>query len=282
MILAYHGATSMKSDLETDVKATSKAGFKALDLWASKVDDYLKTHSVSDLDSLLKSNNVKCNSISSIEFIAFRGAEYEKIRNRCKQLCEISEAIGRTKIVVVPSPTPKMEDGELNFPWEKVVDEYVAVLKDLSDIAKPRGALLSFEFLGFAWCTVRTPKGLNEIVQKVARENVGISFDSCHFYAGGGELSEIEALKAKDIFEFHLNDLEDIPKEAITDAKRLLPGLGVIKIDGILSRIKNVGYDGYCAVEIFRPEYWDWDPYVLAAEAKKTATKVLSPHFNVE
>ena len=282
MILAYHGATSMNSDLETDVKATAKAGYKALELWAAKIDEYLKTNSINDFANLLKSNNVKPASINSIEFIGFRGSEYINIQNRLKQLCEVSAAIDNTKIVVVPSPTPRPEGPDPNFPWKKIVDEYVTVLRDMSDIAKPYGVGLCFEFLGFAWCSVRTPRGADEIVKKVDRDNVGINFDSCHFYGGGGELDEIHTLDPKQIYTYHINDLEDIPKEAILDSNRLLPGLGVIDLEGICSRLKKIGYDGFCSIELFRPEYWDWDPFKLAEESRRTALKVLEPHFNVE
>jgi 2-keto-myo-inositol isomerase len=73
-----------------------------------------------------------------------------------------------------------------------------------------------------------------------------------------------------------------LPKEAITDAKRILPGQGVIPLDDICQRLKNVGYDGDCSVELFRPEYWEWDPNELAVQVRDSAMKVLSPYFEVE
>ncbi len=41
MKLAFHGATTMTSDLETDIAITARAGFKALEIWATKMDRYL-------------------------------------------------------------------------------------------------------------------------------------------------------------------------------------------------------------------------------------------------
>ena len=74
MRVAFHGATTMTSDLETDVRVTAYAGFKALELWATKVDKYLQTHSVDELKALLANTNVAPMTFNSIEFIAFRGA----------------------------------------------------------------------------------------------------------------------------------------------------------------------------------------------------------------
>jgi 2-keto-myo-inositol isomerase len=86
----------------------------------------------------------------------------------------------------------------------------------------------------------------------------------------------------KYLVNHSLDDLEDLPKEAITDAKRILPGLGVIPLADICQRLKKLGYDGDCSVELFRPEYWDWDPKELAVQVRAAALRVLSPYFEVQ
>jgi len=267
----------MTSDLETDVMATAHAGLKALELWAGKMDEYLADHSLGDLKDLLAEQDVAPMSINSLEFITFRGDEYPQIKARCRELCQMAQAIGCPTIVVVPSPTPSRETT-----WEEIVEEHVKVLRDLSDIAAEYGVRLSFELLGFGWCSVRTPRGAWEIVQKTGRDNVGLVVDCAHVYGGGGLFNEIDAVDPAHIFTFHLDDLEDLPKEAITDAKRLLPGLGVIPLDDICRRLQKLGYNGDCSVELFRPEYWEWNPMELAVKVRGSAEKVLSPYFELE
>jgi 2-keto-myo-inositol isomerase len=277
MRLGFHGATAMTSDLETDVRATAHAGLTALEMWAAKIDKYLADHSLDQLKGLLTDNGVAAMSINSIEFITFRGDEYPQIKTRCRELSQLAQAIGCPTIIVVPSPTPSWQTT-----WEEIVDEHVKVLRDLSDIAGEYGVNLSFELLGFGWCSVRTPRGAWEIVQKTGRDNVGLVVDCAHLWGGGGLFDEIEMVDSAHIFTFHLDDLEDLPKEAITDAKRILPGQGVIPLGDICQRLKNVGYDGDCSVELFRPEYWEWDPNELAVQVRESAMKVLSPYFEVE
>ena len=277
MKLAFHGATSMMSDLETDVVITAHAGFKALELWAAKVDCYLAVHSLADLYTLFEHHNITPLAINSIEFIAFRGSEFAQVEKRLHELGKIAQAIGCLTVVVVPSPLP-----DRNISWAEVTTEYVKVLRNLSDIACQYSIKLSFEFLGFGWCSVRTPRSAFEIIQKVDRDNVGLTIDAAHFYGGGGLMNELDQLDPARIFAFHLDDLEDTPKEAITDSKRLLPGLGVVPLNDICTRMKHIGYNGSCAVELFRPEYWNWDPQELADKAYEAAFKVLSPHFQIE
>jgi 2-keto-myo-inositol isomerase len=277
MKLAFHGATTMTSDLETDVAISAQAGFKALEVWVAKMDSYLAGHSLADLNALFVNHGVTPLTLNSIEFFAFRGSEYAQIQARLHELGRIAQAIGCPTVVVVPSPSP-----DRNITWADVMAEYVKVLRDLSDIAHQYNLKLSFEFLGFGWCSVRTPRAAFEIIQKADRDNLGLTVDAAHFFCGGGLLSELDQLDPKRIFAFHLDDLEDTPKEAITDASRLLPGLGIVPLDDICARLKRIGYAGSCSIELFRPEYWNWDPQELAIKARQAALKVLSPHFQIE
>ena len=277
MKLGFHGATTMTSDLETDVEISAAAGFKGLEVWATKMDTYLTTHSVEELRDLFVNNAVQPLAINSIEFIGFRGDEYPWIQKRCAELSQLAQSIGCPTIAVVPSPTP-----DRNILWPQVVDEYVAVLRDLGAIAAGFNIHLAFEFLGFGWCSVRTPRGAWEIVQKTDRDNVGLIIDAAHFFAGGAQLMELEHLDGKRIFAFHIDDLEDTPREAISDATRVFPGYGVVPLEKICAILRAIGYDGHCSVELFRPEYWQRDPLAVAHEAKASALKVLSPYFTVE
>jgi 2-keto-myo-inositol isomerase len=277
MNLAFHSATTMTSDLETDVAVSARAGFKALEVWAAKIDRYLSVHTLTDLKALFVDHGIKPLAINSIEFITFRGGEYAQVQERLHELGKIAREIGCPTIMLVPSPLPGHE-----LTWSAVVDESVSVLRDLSDIAQLYDIRLAFEFLGFGWCSVRTPRAAFEIIQKVARDNVGMTLDAAHFYGGGGLLAELDHLDPKRIFAFHLDDLEDTPKEAITDATRLLPGSGVLPLDDICEHLKGIGYNGSCSIELFRPEYWAWDPQELAVKARQAAIQVLSPHFLLE
>src|SRR5512136_527922 len=256
MQLGFHGATTMPCDLETDVDVSAQAGYKALELWAAKVDKYLSSRSLAELKALFVDKRVAPLTLNSIEFIAFRGNEYGQIQSRCHAMSKIAQAIGCPTVVVVPSPTP-----DRDMAWADVVAEYVKVLRDLSGIAAGYGVKLAFEFLGFGWCTVRTPRAAFEIIQRTDRDNVGMTVDAAHFYGGGGLMSELDQLDPKRIYAFHLDDLEDTPKEAITDGTRLLPGLGVVPLNEICARLKRIGYDGPCSIELFRPEYWAWPPH---------------------
>jgi 2-keto-myo-inositol isomerase len=268
----------MKATLPEDVAAAGAAGFRALEIWADKMDIYLQDHTVAELKALFDAADLLPASINSIEFITFRPpGEYEEIRARCQALCGIAQALGCDRIVVVPSPTP-----DAGAAWGRIRDESVRVLRQLSDVAAPHGVQLAFEFLGFPWCSVRTLAQCWEIVEEAGRDNVGLVIDTCHFYAGGSTLGSIDPVPPQKILIFHINDVEDRPLDTIEDAHRLLPGEGVIPLDDILGRLRHIGFDGLCSVELFRPEYWERDPAELAVEARAATLSVVEAYFEAQ
>ena len=271
MKLSLNGATTMKADLTTDVRAAAAAGFDYLEIWAAKLRDYLKTHSLSDLKTLFSQSGVKPLSISPIEYVTFRDAPgYTQIRTECEELCAIAEAIACPYVVILPGNFPP---GGLSS--YEVIEETVSVLRELASIAERHNVALAFEFLGRKDCSVQTLELADEIVQKVNRRNIGLVIDSFHFYVGGSTIKMIDALDPKRLFIFHINDAEDLPLDQLTDAHRLLPGLGTLKLKEMIEAFKRIGYDQVASVEIFRPEYWERDPFELAREAKAAVESVL-------
>lgn len=277
MLLAINGATTMRATLPEDIAAASAAGFRALEIWGAKMDAYLETNSVQALKALFEKASLQPASINSIEFITFRSPEeYDEIKARCQELCELAQTLGCDKIVVVPSPTPE------GVGWNEIKDESVRVLRELSEVASPYRVQLAFEFLGFGWCSVRTLGQCWEIVRETDRPNIGLVIDTCHFYAGGSALHAIEKLNPAKILIFHINDVEERPLDTIEDAHRLLPGEGVIPLDDILIRLKQIGFDGLCSIELFRPEYWERDPVELAMAARAATLEIVADHFQAE
>ena len=270
MKIALNGATTMHADLETDIKAASLAGFELIEIWASKLRKYLQNHTAKDLKTLLEENNLEPYSINSIEHITFRNAEdYEKIKAETEEFSQIAEEIACPYVVVVPGKLAE------NATREEIFKESVRVLNELGDIAEKHNVSLAFEFLGQADCSVQTLDFCKEIVEKVNRKNVGLVIDTFHFYAGNSSFKAIETLNPDKLFIFHINDAEDLPKEKLTDAHRLYPGLGILPIKEIKERFDKIGYDRMVSIEIFRPEYWNENPFEVAKLAKAATEKAL-------
>ena len=210
-------------------------------------------------------------SINSIEHITFRTPEdYQNIKAECRELAKIAEEIDCPYIVVVPGKLPT------GATEEEIIDESIEVLNELADIAEPFGVSLAFEFLGQTDCSVQTLDLAEKIVDRVGRASVGLVLDTFHFYAGNSSFEAIDKLDPSKLFIFHINDAEDLPKEQLTDAQRLYPGQGILPIREIKAHFDKIGYDRMASIEIFRPEYWEQDPFDVARKAKEGAQRALS------
>jgi 2-keto-myo-inositol isomerase len=272
MKLALNGATTMRADLATDLEAAKAAGFDYLEIWAAKLRSFLKERTTGELKSLFVESGLEPLSINSIEHITFRDDRaYESIKKECEELSSIAAAVGCPCIVVVPGRLP--EGGASR---ENVIAESVRVLNELCDISSAYDVSLAFEFLGQTDCSVPTLDLAAEIVREADRNDLGIVIDSFHFYAGNSTLEMIEALDPNLIEIFHINDAEDRPREQLEDRHRLLPGLGILPLRQMISAFRKIGYDKVTSVEIFRPEYWERDPFVLARDAHAATKRVLA------
>ena len=265
MKLALNGATTMRASLETDLQAGKAAGFDYVEVWKAK----LKDKSIIDLKNLFAEAGVPPLSINSIEHITFRDAQsYEGIKKECRELSNIAAEIECPYIVVVPGRLPP---GDVD-----VVEESVHVLTELCDLAAEHGVALGFEFLGQPDCSVPTLVLAAGIVRSAGRDNLGLVIDSFHFYAGGSNTRMIEKLDPSMIYIFHINDAEDLPRTQLEDRHRLLPGLGILPLREMVGAFRDIGYDDVASIEIFRPEYWERDPFQLARDAKRATQQIVN------
>jgi 2-keto-myo-inositol isomerase len=272
MKLAFNGATTMRADLATDLQAVKAAGFDYLEIWAAKLRAFLKERPAAELKDLFVQAGLAPLSINSIEHITFRDSQaYESIKHECEELSRIASAIGCPCIVVVPGPLP-----EAGASRGEVVKESVKVLRELCEISAAHDVSLAFELLGQTNCSVQTLDLAAEILREADRKNLGLVIDSFHFYAGGSTIEMIEALDPNSIQIFHINDAEDLPREQLEDRHRLLPGLGILPLREMISAFRRIGYDKVVSVEIFRPEYWERDPFELARAAYEATKTILS------
>jgi 2-keto-myo-inositol isomerase len=271
MKVALNGATTMKADLVTDIKAAGAAGFDCLEIWSAKLKTFLQSNTTDDLKKMFRENGVEPYSINSIEHVTFRDDEGRiRLRSECEEICRIASEVDCPYVVVVPGRLPQRSS------QAQVMEESVRTLRELSGIAEAFGVGLAFEFLGQRDCSVQTLALADEIVRETARENVGLVIDSFHFYAGGSTIESIEALDPARLFIFHINDAEDLPRERLEDRHRLLPGLGILPLKEIVGALRRIDFDRVASVEIFRPEYWERDPFELARDARAAVAQVLA------
>ncbi len=268
MKLALNGATIMRSPLERDIEIAGACGYHALEIWAGKLEEFLKVHTLAQMRDDLRTAGIVPWCINSIEGITGLDASGRlDLIDEVARMASVAHAIGAPGIVVVPGAHVGA------FDRAAAIEDAVEVLKQMADAAG--GVGLAFEFLGKPRCAVPTLDMAIEIVERVDREAVGLVIDTFHFYAGGSKLEDVARVPVDRLCVVHLNGCEDLPKADLTDGHRLYPGEGAIPIDEILDALRGIGFDGTASIEIFREEYWAQDPMEVARAARAKAEGVL-------
>jgi 2-keto-myo-inositol isomerase len=275
MKIAFNEATTLKnSNLQTDLEYCEQFGYDLIEIRLDKLKEYLQDHTVQDLQSFFSHNRIKPYAFNALEYINFRDEKgFKQIKDDLSFLCEVGDTIDCKKIIVVPT----FDIGE--YTREQIKAETVLVLQELSELAQPYGVSLAFEFVGYPNCSVNTFGQAYEIVQASDRSNIGIVLDCFHFHAMNSRLEDLKAADPGKIFVFHIDDCEDLPAGALRDHHRVWPGQGAVDLNGILCVLQEIGYSEMVSVELFRPEYWEWDTARTIKTGKEMTERIVRKYF---
>ncbi|SEN19939.1 sugar phosphate isomerase/epimerase family protein [Lihuaxuella thermophila] len=275
MKISFNQATTMKSStLKKDLELCEKHGYDFIEIRLDKLKEYLTENTAQDLKAFFENNRIKPYAFNALEFITFRDeAGYRQIQEELKFLCRIGEVIDCKKVIVVPT----FDIGD--YTQAQIKEETVRVLHELMELAQPFDMKLSLEFCGYPNCSVNTFGQAYEIVEEVNSDHVGIVLDCFHFHAMNSNIQDLKNADPNKIFVFHIDDCEDLPPGALRDHHRVWPGHGAVDLDGILGTLKEIGYEDMASIELFRPEYWEWDVDRVIRVAKETTENVVGKYF---
>lgn len=135
----------------------------------------------------------------------------------------------------------------------------------LAAIAAGHGLRLVLEFVGLhipdaPLNTYHDLASTLALLERVNAPNVGVLLDSYHWYLSGGRVAAIAAIPAVTPLFVHINDAPPGDVATLTDAMRVLPGEGVIDLDGFLGTIAARGYDGPVSIELFSEKLRAMEP----------------------
>jgi len=155
-------------------------------------------------------------------------------------------AIGCDRMMLVLSPTGPLPKDE----WRKVVRDRMAAI---SQVLQRSNIRIGLEFLGvqsfragregapppnpFIWTLPETVA-----LAKDCGPNVGVILDVWHWHHSGGTTADILATPRERIVHVHVSDAKAQPPADVRDNQRVMPGEGVIDLNGFFQSLKKIGY----------------------------------------
>ncbi|OAS15838.1 sugar phosphate isomerase/epimerase family protein [Paenibacillus oryzisoli] len=256
---------------EQFIELAAKYGFQAVDIDALSL---VETHTVAGARELLEKNGLVVGSIGLP--VEWRSTEevFREGLPKLAQAAEAAAALGCTSCCTYVLPSTDL--GAAHF-----MALATRRLRTCAQILGAYGIRLGLEFVGphhlrtrwqnpFIWTIDETL----DWIDAIGESNVGLLFDSYHWYTNGGTVADIEKLRVDQIVHVHINDAPDVRVEDVLDNGRVYPGEGVIDLAGFLQGLQRIGYTGAVSQEILTAEAPTDSPESLAERSKAGFDKV--------
>jgi 2-keto-myo-inositol isomerase len=261
-------ATTLPCSFAEDVAAFAGGGCHAMEVWLTKLEQHLETHTVADTLELLEEQQMTLAAASYQGGLLLsqgdeRRSHYDHFRRRL-DLCQQFHI----PIMLVVADFAEAVD-------ETSLERAVVSLKQAAQWAAGFDVRLALEFRAKAtFCT-----SLDTAVALVAQcgePNAGINFDLFHYYTGPSKFEDLALLTPQNLAFVQVSDVSGVPREMASDADRVLPGDGDFRLAPIIDRFRAMGYNGWVSLELTNPTLWSTKPSQVVELGMMALARVLS------
>jgi len=241
-------ATTLPSPFDRDVEEYAAGGCHAMEVWLTKLEDHLKTHSPSDTRKLLEDRQMTLAAASYQGGLLLSGGEQRKAHfDQFKRRLDLCQRLGIPTLLVTADFVGTVAPDDL--------ERAVVSLRQAAQWAAGFDVRLALEFHGSAaFCA-----SLDTAVALVARcgePNVGVNLDVFHYYTGPSKFEDLGLLTPANLAFVQVCDVAGVPRELATDADRVFPGEGDFRLGPIVEQLRAAGYAGWVSLELLNPTLW--------------------------
>ncbi len=260
--------TTLSTPFEADIPAYAKSGWTSVEIWLTKLEQYLEGHTIAEARSLLDDFGVRAVAASSQGgLLLSRGQQREAHWDHYRHRLEALEALGVGTLVLAPDFT--------HDPTSDDLARAAGSLVEAAELARGAGIRLALEFQKTARFCASLDTTLALIAQCGA-DNLGVCLDLFHYYTGPSKFEDLAYLSSDNLAWLQLCDLSGTPRELAGDADRIFPGEGDFQLDPILQHLNHIGYDGPASLEVLNPMLWSIPVDRVADVAFQAMSRLLS------
>lgn len=267
--------TGRDASPEEFLDAAQAAGFPAIDYTIMPFYETYKEKSFDAAKEMLTSRNLTLGVFGLP--VEFRHDEetFQKDLAALPDIAEFAAKLGVTRCCTWLFPAT-------DEPVAEYTSRFIRRLRECAKILDANGIRFGIEWVGPK--TLRTLKhdfihtlpGVLELIGAIDQPNLGVLFDSFHWFTSGATIDDILQLTPEQIVLVHINDAPDKPADEQIDDQRLLPGEGIIDLKGMLNALRKIGYDSYLSIETFSDELPRLGSKEAAIRSKRALDSVLA------
>jgi len=251
---ALNASTIRPTPIMDKIKIAAEAGYTGIELWHDEIDDYLQGGgALSDLRKMLEDRGLAVpTTIYLAGWFETTGDEYLRGLDECKRRMEQSVTLGAPYIIAgPPGGTADYAVGAAHY-------------RELLAIGREIGVLPAMEFLGFVE-QLNTVEDALDVMTRADDENATTVVDPFHIFRGGGSVESLVKLADRQIAVSHFNDVPASPaRELQHDKDRVMPGEGEFDLHRYVDLLRQIGYNRFLSLELFREDLWLEDPLEVA------------------
>jgi sugar phosphate isomerase/epimerase len=240
--------TTLNNAFEKDASVYSRSGWTAVELWLTKLESFLESHSLDDARAVFERNGVKpVAAAAQGGLLLSEGEERAANWQHFKRRLELLGELGVATMILAPDFTrePRASD----------YDRAASALGEAAEMALQFGVRIALEFQSSSALCSCLETAIALITQSGAT-NAGVCFDAFHYYTGPSKFEDMAHLTAENLVWVQVCDLGGTPRELAGDRDRILPGEGDFQLGPIIDFLGGVGYDGHVSLEVLNPHLW--------------------------
>ncbi|MCS7014833.1 MAG: sugar phosphate isomerase/epimerase family protein [Gemmatales bacterium] len=261
---------NLASDFLEDVQAFAAAGASAMAVWLTKLEQAVQKYGLARVQEALASRNLRAVAAAGQGGLLWATGEQRRLAfEQLQHRLGLCQALGIETLILA-----------CDFPHGADTVDYQRALAQLCQAAQLAASYhvrLALEMQArAAWCA--SLDTLAQLVTVCGAPNVGINFDSFHYYIGPSKPEDLTWLTRTNLFFVELSDLAGVPREWARDSHRILPGDGELVWEPLLARLRQIEYSGYVAVEAPNPDFWAMPTVRVAEAALGSLQRLLEKH----
>lgn len=264
-----------KLGLEKEIDVAAQAGYQAIELWVSTIQEYVKSGGKpADARKRIEDRGLTLeNAISFSRWIVDDDAARAEAVEQVKREMDLLAQIGGKRIAAPPAGATDKPGLDLL----KAAERYRAIL----DLGDKMGIVPILELWGGSKNLHRIGQCMFVVIES-GHSKACMLGDVYHIYKGGSDFAGLKMISPQAMPVMHMNDYPaEPPREKIGDRDRVMPGDGIAPLTQILRGLRDNGSRAVLSLELFSPAYWEKDPLEVAktglTKMKSAVDKALSP-----
>ena len=258
---------SLHSPLEKDLEDFSAGHCRSIEIWLTKLENYVAANSVEKFRDLCAELEV------TTPVASFHGGLLESQGERRKEAWDhFKRRLDLCGLAKIPTIVVACD---VAAPLSEQVLERVQVsLQQLATEVGLRGlrAALEFQATSAIGNNLQTAVAL---VTDVGSPHLGVCLDAYHYHVGPSKPEDLGYLTKDNLLHVQVCDVADVARELASDSMRILPGEGEIALPAIIDRLKQIGYTGCVSLELMNPQLWQVPPRQMGEIGITSVRKLL-------